>query len=87
MQDNVLKICMGSSCFSRGNNENLETIKQFLKEHNISAEVVLTGNLCEGRCTTGPNLYFNNKLYQNVGHKSLNLLFKDILKGCTVVET
>ncbi len=85
MQENVLKICMGSSCFARGNKENLETIKQFLKENSIEAKVILTGNLCEGKCNTGPNLFFNDVLYQNVGSKKMNTLLRDILTGCSIV--
>lgn len=85
MQENILKICMGSSCFARGNKENLETIKQFLKENRIEAEVILTGNLCEGTCNTGPNLFFNDVLYQNIEPNKINTLLKDILKGSSVV--
>lgn len=85
MQENILKICMGSSCFARGNKENLEIIKRFLKDNKVEAEVVLTGNLCEGMCNTGPNLFFNDVLYQNINPENINSLLADILNGCSVV--
>ena len=30
-------ICMGSSCFARGNEENLRVIEDFLKSNNLQA--------------------------------------------------
>ena len=35
-----IKICMGSACFAKGNQENLEYIKEFIKERNIIPDVV-----------------------------------------------
>ncbi len=87
MNDNVIKICMGSSCFARGNKENLETIKGFLKEHNIEAEVILTGNLCSEKCNTGPNLYFNNILFQNVDQTQIDIMLNQVLTECGNVHS
>lgn len=81
MQKDVVKICMGSSCFSRGNKENLEIIKKFLEENNIDSEVSLLGNLCEGKCKTGPNIFLNDKLYQNVTTEKVEEILNDIKKG------
>ena len=47
-------VCMGSSCFARGNAENLEAIERYLAERGLAAEVELTGSRCEGRCSDGP---------------------------------
>jgi NADH:ubiquinone oxidoreductase subunit E len=49
-------ICMGSSCFARGNKEHLPVIEQFLAEHGITAEVQLCGSRCEDECALGPNI-------------------------------
>ena len=38
---NEIKICMGSSCFARGNNENLEIIETFIKENNLEAKMYI----------------------------------------------
>lgn len=58
-------VCMGSSCFARGNNENLEAILRFLAEGGIEAEVQLTGSRCEERCAEGPVVTING---QRHGH-------------------
>lgn len=81
MKENVIKICMGSSCFSRGNKENLESLKAYIRENSIDATVHLTGNLCEGKCNIGPNITINDKSFSGVDAKSLqSLLEKEILK-------
>ena len=58
-----ITICMGSSCFSRGNNRNIEVIQEYLGSHCPPAAVELTGHLCQGHCKSGPNVAFNGRLY------------------------
>lgn len=57
---------MGSSCFSRGNNLNVEIISRFLHEYKISAQVLVEGCLCDGHCKAGPNIRINGELLQGV---------------------
>ncbi|MEG1480414.1 MAG: NAD(P)H-dependent oxidoreductase subunit E [Kiritimatiellia bacterium] len=52
-------ICMGSSCFSRGNSRNLEAVREWLKQNNKEAEVEFKGCRCGGKCSDGPNLWVN----------------------------
>ena len=35
MPKRQIRICLGSSCFSRGNNTNLGAIKKYLSENNL----------------------------------------------------
>lgn len=63
---NSIAICMGSSCFSRGNNRNIEVIQSYLGSHPLPPGVELTGHLCEGHCKEGPNVTFNGKMYHEV---------------------
>jgi len=62
----IITICMGSSCFSRGNNQSIETIKVFIAENRLEEIIILKGSLCEGSCTTGSNMDINGKKYTNV---------------------
>ncbi len=78
MNNNIIKICVGSSCFSRGNRENLEVIKNFLSENGIISEIILIGNLCEGECKTGPNIFLNEKLYKNVSKDKIDVILNDL---------
>lgn len=66
--DNLLHItlCMGSSCFSRGNNRNIELVQNYLQAKKLTARVDLRGHLCENQCKSGPNVLINGKLYQQV---------------------
>lgn len=59
-------LCMGSSCHSRGNDENLEVIKHYFKENNITDKVEFKGQLCTGNCNDGPVLKINNKKFPKV---------------------
>lgn len=56
-----LAICMGSSCFFRGNNQTLKAIKEFLKEEGAEEKVHLQGRLCQGKCGCGPNMELNGE--------------------------
>jgi len=67
----TLTICMGSSCFSRGNGKNYETIKQYLDEHNLCIDVKIKGCRCGGLCMKGPNIWIDEQLYSNVDQGSL----------------
>ena len=63
---NSIMICMGSSCFSRGNNRNIEVIQEHLAMEPLPAGLELTGHLCEGHCKAGPNVTINGKMYHEV---------------------
>ena len=57
-EDSILEIevCLGSSCFARGNSENLAIINAFIQSHGLKDSVRLTGRLCQDQCKQGPNL-------------------------------
>ena len=59
-------ICMGSSCFSRGNNQNLEAIRAWLEANGKMAEVTLKGCRCGGQCNAGPNVWINEVCHRDV---------------------
>lgn len=71
-----IMICMGSSCFSRGNSVIAQMIQDFIKENNLENEVEIRGCLCTGECRQGPNIRIDGKLYPQVSPGSL----KDLLK-------
>lgn len=61
-----ITICMGSSCFSRGNNRNIEVIQSYLGTRTLPPGVELSGHLCQGHCKSGPNVSINGKMYHEV---------------------
>ncbi len=62
----ILTICMGSSCFCRGNEENLKIIEEYIKERNLEHQVELLGTRCEQKCDRGPVIYIDDKVYEKV---------------------
>ena len=67
----VITICMGSSCFSRGNQENLRAIHKFLTTRRHAARVELVGHLCEGECSEGPNVAIDGVMHHRVCEETL----------------
>ena len=74
---NEIKVCMGSACFAKGNQENLEFIKQYIEDNNLESDISITGSLCENKCDVGPRIIVNDKEYTNVTTKEI----EEILKG------
>ena len=70
-----ITVCLGSSCFARGNEEHLNFIEDYVVENNLDAVIDICGSRCEGKCAQGPNITINGKLYSNITKEKL----KDIL--------
>ena len=68
---NSISICMGSSCFVRGNEEHLRTIENFIEENRINIELKLIGSRCVDECILGPNISINGKDYHKVDRGTL----------------
>jgi NADH:ubiquinone oxidoreductase subunit E len=66
-----ITICLGSSCFSRGNKEILEIVKGYLKEHNLEHNVFFSGELCTGMCAEGPIIKIDDKVYKQVNSETV----------------
>jgi NADH:ubiquinone oxidoreductase subunit E len=61
-----ITICLGSSCFSRGNKKTLEAINNYLKQHKLEDQVFFHGELCTNNCAQGPVLKIGEQIYENV---------------------
>ena len=61
-------ICMGSSCFARGNEKNVAVCERFLAARGLRDEVdvVLGASLCTGNCADGPIVIVDGKIYKRV---------------------
>ena len=73
-----LKICMGSACFAKGNQENLEFIKNYIKENNLDSEITLVGGLCENKCSDGPRIIVNGTDYKNITKEEIIKILKGL---------
>ena len=73
-----IKICMGSACFAKGNQENLQFIKDYIKNNNLDFKIEITGSLCDDKCDMGPRIIVDNKEYTNVTKEDIEKILKEI---------
>jgi len=64
-------ICLGSSCYSRGNAENLNTIKEFLASRDIESKIDFRGHLCNDMCNKGPVIEIDDNVFEGVTKSNL----------------
>lgn len=81
MADNRIEIivCMGSSCFARGNQQNLDFIEKYIKENNLEAKIELGGSRCEGKCAMGPNIVVNGVEHKQVNKEKIKQIFAELI--------
>lgn len=61
-----VELCMGSSCFARGNSMTLMAIEEFAEQNGVADRIELEGHLCLGKCNTGPHLRIGDKEYSGI---------------------
>jgi NADH:ubiquinone oxidoreductase subunit E len=73
-------ICMGSSCFARGNAQNLAMIQEFLASHDLKGSVQFSGKLCQDACKLGPNVTIAGETYDEVTAEKLRQILQQFGK-------
>jgi NADH:ubiquinone oxidoreductase subunit E len=71
-------VCLGSSCFARGNSENLAIINELIQSHGLKDTVRLTGRLCQDQCKQGPNLTIGGVSYPGITTDKLRELLEQL---------
>jgi NADH:ubiquinone oxidoreductase subunit E len=66
MRKIIIELCMGSSCFARGNSLALANLEAYIEEHHLEQNVELVGHLCLGDCSRGPNLKIDSQQHAGV---------------------
>ena len=59
-------ICLGSSCFSRGNKDVVMYIKEYLRRNHLDDKIIFKGARCMGHCNNGPNMRIKDKIIEDV---------------------
>jgi len=77
-------VCMGSSCFSRGNSLTLKLLQNYLHENGFENQIELRGSLCEDFCKCGPTITINGTRYSEVSEAACLQLLAEHLhsNGC-----
>lgn len=73
-------ICLGSSCFSRGNKSLINVINNYLQENNLKDKVIFKGARCFGNCENGPMIKINDKLFEGLTADKLTEILKSNIK-------
>jgi NADH:ubiquinone oxidoreductase subunit E len=64
-------ICLGSSCFARGNKQLVKIVNDYLRDRNLLNEVHFHGERCFGQCAVGPSLKLDNILKERLDEDSV----------------
>lgn len=58
-----ISLCMGSSCYARGNREVLDILEEYIEEKGLQNRVELMGAHCLGNCAQGPVIHMADQVY------------------------
>ena len=72
-------LCLGSSCFARGNKKILSRIQKFLIDKQLTEKVNFHGDHCFDNCQGGPNLKIGNKLFSQVTEENVTGILEKML--------
>ncbi|MDT8400341.1 MAG: (2Fe-2S) ferredoxin domain-containing protein [Bacteroidales bacterium] len=72
-----IRICLGSSCFARGNKDIVEELNSFLEKHHLRDKLVIKGSHCLGNCQKGPNISFNDDIIGDIKKGNIEMILKD----------
>jgi NADH:ubiquinone oxidoreductase 24 kD subunit len=61
-----ITICLGSSCFSRGNKAIMKEINKYIEAKGLEENVFFHGGHCLGNCSDGPIIKVNDLEYKKV---------------------
>jgi NADH:ubiquinone oxidoreductase subunit E len=73
----VITICLGSSCFSRGNKKTVQVIQQFLKHHHLEDQVLFKGAHCFNACGEGPVVKVDDTELKQVDEEMITKFLKE----------
>ncbi len=75
-----ITVCLGSSCFARGNEDHLNYIEDYINKYNLDAKIDLSGSHCEGRCAEGPIIIINDTVYTEMTAVKLKEILDNLRK-------
>lgn len=67
----TIKVCLGSSCYVRGNDKMLAFLEDYTRKHNKEVTIELFGCRCTNACQDGPTIFVNDKKYSHLTQDEL----------------
>lgn len=81
MEDKIdLQICLGSSCFSRGNKKIVKLVEEYIKLNELANRVYFHGGHCFSKCEKGPTILADGKYYHNLTEESIEGILDNIFR-------
>jgi len=77
----AISICMGSSCFSRGNNHTVRLVRDFIASRSLENRITIDGHLCQCQCKNGPNILIDGQLHQQANPAAIIEYLQQQLKA------
>ena len=78
-------LCLGSSCFARGNQELIAFVRKYIAKYHLEDKVDFKGDHCFNSCSEGPNIMIGSRLFQHVGKNNIETVLttglEDLLKS------
>ncbi|MBI9095015.1 MAG: NAD(P)H-dependent oxidoreductase subunit E [Sphaerochaeta sp.] len=79
MEKILVELCMGSSCFARGNAQTLTMLENYIAENKLGDRVDLIGHLCLGACSIGPNVRIGDVTHSGISSECVLDLLREAL--------
>ena len=73
-------LCLGSSCFARGNSELIGLIRSYIIRNKLEDKVDFKGDHCFDNCSEGPNLSIGGRLFDKVSRDNLEAVLDEGLQ-------
>lgn len=74
-------ICLGSSCFARGNKQLVKVVNDYLRDRNLLNDVRFHGQRCFGQCAVGPSMKLDDKLLERLDEESVVTLLDEFFES------
>ena len=71
LKKKTVLICLGSSCFARGNKHLVQEIRQYLDEHKLGHRVDFKGKHCFSNCENGPAIQIDDKRFDHISKDNI----------------
>lgn len=74
----VIKVCLGSSCYVRGNDKILAFIDDYIQKNRKEHSLELIGCRCTDACQDGPNVFIDDKKYSKLTPEELLKILEEL---------
>lgn len=80
MNKKEVVICLGSSCFARGNKLLVKVVNDYLRDRNLLNEVRFHGERCFGQCAAGPSIKLDGVIKERLDEDSVIEMLDDFFE-------